>query len=508
MNRFTPSLLLARNATLNLFSEGWTFVVLLIAMPKLVSFLGDTLFGVFSLAWVIIGYLNFLDIGVNRAATKFISEHLVDANDDAVRAIVHTAFLTNLILGVLGGIAVVFASPYFIHSLFKISPNLEHQFQLVFYAVGLGVPILLIQGIFRSALTSYQCFGWINGINAVAVAAQWGAAILLAWKSHSVVAVVFATIAVRLLVVIAYAILLFRFLPGLNLFELRSLKEVSKLVRFGSWVSVSQIVSPALVYLDRVLIASFVSLSAVTLYTIPYEMMTRLRVIPSSLTTTLYPAFSERGISGQEDNLQELYERSVRYLLLLLIPGVIFLLVLGSDVLTIWMGNSFAAQTSKILQILAVGVLVNGISYVPYNILQALGRPDLTGKFHLLELPIYLLLCMVLIPKWGIEGAAIASTIRFSLDFVLLFWAANKYCMCTLSNFWTKSYGHMAILGLSLIFVLAGIRSSIPNIWLRLVLASMAVVAYVSGSWVLIVSSKEKPRLSGIVKNLLGESIP
>jgi hypothetical protein len=42
-------------------------------MPKLVSFLGGTSFGLFSLAWVVIGYLAFLDIGVNRAAAKFRS---------------------------------------------------------------------------------------------------------------------------------------------------------------------------------------------------------------------------------------------------------------------------------------------------------------------------------------------------------------------------------------------------------------------------------------------------
>jgi hypothetical protein len=55
----TSGALLARNATLNLATEGWTFVVLLIAMPKLVAYLGETSFGLFSLAWVVIGYLAF-----------------------------------------------------------------------------------------------------------------------------------------------------------------------------------------------------------------------------------------------------------------------------------------------------------------------------------------------------------------------------------------------------------------------------------------------------------------
>src|SRR6266481_852886 len=114
--RFTPGSLLARNATLNLATEAWTFIVLVVAMPKLISFLGDTQFGLFSLAWVVIGYLAFLDVGVNRAATKFVSEHLAEQDHESTRLIVRTALATNLVLGLAGGLAVSLVSPYLIQS--------------------------------------------------------------------------------------------------------------------------------------------------------------------------------------------------------------------------------------------------------------------------------------------------------------------------------------------------------------------------------------------------------
>lgn len=117
--RLTSGSLLARNATLNLLAEGWIFVVLLLAMPKLVLFLGETKFGLFSLAWVVIGYLAFLDIGVNRAATKFVSEHLAEQDHESTRLIVRTALTANFALGLAGGLAVILASPYLIHSVFK-----------------------------------------------------------------------------------------------------------------------------------------------------------------------------------------------------------------------------------------------------------------------------------------------------------------------------------------------------------------------------------------------------
>jgi O-antigen/teichoic acid export membrane protein len=142
--------LLARNATLNVFTQLWIFLILLVAMPKLVSYLGEGPFGLFSLAWVIIGYLSFLDVGVNRAATKFVSEHLAELDHESMHGIVRTALISNLSLGLTGGLVVALISPYLIHSVFGLSNGLEYQARWTFYAVALAVPVLLVQGIFKA----------------------------------------------------------------------------------------------------------------------------------------------------------------------------------------------------------------------------------------------------------------------------------------------------------------------------------------------------------------------
>ncbi|MGO9086139.1 MAG: flippase [Candidatus Sulfotelmatobacter sp.] len=503
--RLTSSVSLARNATLNLLTNCWIFVVLVVAMPKLVHYLGETSFGLFSIAWVSIGYLTFLDVGVNRAATKFISEHLAEGDHDSAARIVRTGIVANVSIGTAAGVVIALLSPFLVHSLFRISGALEGQARSTFYAVSLAVPVLLVQGVFRAALSSFQRFGWINGVDALATGTQWLAAGILAWKGHGVALVVFSTVLVRMGGTIAYGVVLFRLLPNLQLFQMRNLHGLSKLLRFGSWVTVSQLVSPLLVYLDRVLIASFVSLGAVTLYTVPFEAMTRLRIIPSALVGTLYPAFSERGSEDQRHSLERLYERSVRYLVLVLLPGTLYLLVLGPDLLALWMGASFAQQTATILRILVLGVLLNGVAFVPYALLQALGRPDLTGKLHLLELPVYVAMCLWMIPRWGIAGAALASTVRFTLDAVLLFWAAGRYCRCSLRGFWATIFPSNLMLGGVLGLALLAITIFVRDSWPRLGLGLLAVGLSLLGGWAFVVDGDEKPRLSGVLRTLLGQ---
>ena len=501
-SHLTTATLIVRNAVLNLVSEGWVFIVLLVAMPKLVRFLGETQFGLFSLAWVMIGYLTVLDIGVSRAATKFVSEHLADGNLASTRQVVRTAILANLALGLAGGAAVALISPVLVRYVFRVGPGLEYRANLVFYAAAAAIPVLLLQGIFRGVLSSYQRFGWITGVNTVATTLQWGLACVLAWRGCDVAFVVSSTVLVRMLAAIGYGIVLWTILPKLNVFHLPDLAGLSKLVRFGSWVTVSQLVGPLLVYLDRVFIASFVSLGAVALYTVPYEAMTRLRVIPSSLVASLYPAFSERGSQERQSQLNHLYERSICYLLVLLLPTIMLLTVLGSDVLSIWMGRTFARQAVAIIELLALGVLANGMSYIPYNALQAAGRPDLTGKFHLLELPPYVALCLILIPRWGITGAALASTFRFALDAGLLFWAAQKYCRCSVQPTWYSSLRTILTLSCSLAAALLLLRSTAATPWVRVATGILSVFVYLATAWFFVVREEERPRLVSVVKKL------
>jgi O-antigen/teichoic acid export membrane protein len=139
------------------------------------------------------------------------------------------------------------------------------------------------------------------------------------------------------------------------------------------------------------------------------------------------------------------------------------------------------------------------MALVPYNMLQAAGRPDLTGKFHLLELPPYVALCLVLIPRWGIAGAALASTFRFALDASLLFWAVRKYCHCSLSGLWTSSLRRILVLTFFLAVGLVAIRLALPAPWMRLGAGVVSLLIYFAAAWVLVLEKEETTGISAAI---------
>jgi len=159
-----------------------------------------------------------------------------------------------------------------------------------------------------------------------------------------------------------------------------------------------------------------------------------------------------------------------------------------------------------ILQILAFGVLLNCMANIPYNALQALGRPDITGKFHLLELPFYCVLLVILIPRWGIAGAALANSIRISADAVLLFWALNKFCRCSLGPLWAKAVPQILALNVLFGLVLTGIHFTFEASWERLTGGVLASGIYFLATWLFLVDKHDKPRIGEALKLLTGHS--
>jgi O-antigen/teichoic acid export membrane protein len=166
-------------------------------------------------------------------------------------------------------------------------------------------------------------------------------------------------------------------------------------------------------------------MTAVAYYATPFEVVTKILLVPVALMGVMFPAFSA---SFAQDGARTalLFGRSVKSLFLVLFPIMLCTVVLAQDGLKLWLGAEFAQHSFRVLQWLAVGVFLNGLAQVPFSLLQGVGRPDLTATLHLIELPLYLGLMWWLIGKRGIEGAAIAWSSRMAIDALFLFALARR----------------------------------------------------------------------------------
>lgn len=191
-------------------------------------------------------------------------------------------------------------------------------------------------------------------------------------------------------------------------------------------MSVSNVVSPLLIYLDRFLLGAFVGLSAVGYYTAPFDGVIRMLIVPGSLVNALFPSISGMQVMGDREGLKRVFSKAVRNMSMILAVPAMGLMIFGPTLLRFWLGDVYAAQGGTAVRILAFGVLMNSLAHVPSSFIVAMGRPDINAKFHMFELAVHIPLAWWLITRFGVTGAAAAWTARVTFDATLLFTAVSR----------------------------------------------------------------------------------
>ena len=414
---------LARNALYNVLGQGLPLLVGLAALPVTLRALGDARFGLLGLAWAILGYVGALDLGLGRATTKYVAEYLAAGNEQRLSTVGTLAVASQTALGVLGGVLFALVTPILADVLIRVSPALRAEARGMLFALALSVPFVVLAASLRAMLEAAQRFDLVNLIRTPTSAAVLIVPAIAASLGVTLPVIVLLLVGVRIVSCIANVIAIRRAIPRFHWTLSLRWETLRPLLAYGGWVSVSNVISPLLVYLERFLLAALAGVAAVGYYTVPSEVVMRLLIVPASLAGALFPALSATNAAASTEagsHTENLLGRPLRFLLLILAPIVTALIVYAGPLLRIWLGEDYAARSATAFAVLAAGVLINGLAHLPYTYLLGRGRPDLPAKFHLLELPLYAVAGWLLIRAFGVTGAALAWTLRVTVDTVLL----------------------------------------------------------------------------------------
>jgi len=413
---------LARNAVWNLLSLVTPMVVALGTIPALIRTLGTDRFGILTLAWMLIGYCSLFDLGLGRALTRLVSEGFGRRN---LACAVWTALVLMLALGCAGALIFASASGLLANSALKVPVALRAETIVSLRWIAAAIPLVTLTAGLRGILEARQHFGSLSILRTVTGVLTFVGPLAAARYWGSLSAVILTIAAIRLGSAVAHFILCAVLAPELLSDRHVRLREVGPLFRFGGWLTISNLISPLMVSIDRFLIGMFLSVAEVGYYATPFEIVTKLQIIPSALTGVLFPAFSHALVNDRA-RARQLYTHGLTIALALLLPLTVIMVTFAHAGLALWLGADFAMHGYRALQLLAIGVLINASAYLPASFLHAAGRPDVTAKLHMIEFPLYIPLVCWLIRAFGIEGAACAWVLRVTLDAALLFWMAER----------------------------------------------------------------------------------
>jgi O-antigen/teichoic acid export membrane protein len=416
---------LVRNVFLNLFGYGIPLIVAVFTIPIIIKGLGTDRFGILTLAWVLIGYLGLFDMGLGRALTKLVAEKLGSNSTRDIPSLIWTALLVMLGIGIIVALFASMILPLMARDLLKVPVNLKDETYTAFLVLLLFTPVVITSVGFRGILDAYQRFDLTNAVRIPLGLFTFIAPLIVIPFSVSLVPLFLVLMAGRLVAMLVQMFFCLRIVPDLKHQIAIRRSMVGTLLKFGGWMTITNIISPLMMYADRLFIGAVISVTAVAYYATPGEVITKLLLISGSLMGVLFPAFSS---TFKKDRLKTiaLFSKGIKYIYLIMLPIILVILTLAGEGLTFWLGAEFARQSTRILQLMAVAVFFISLGQVPYSLIQGVGRPDITAKLHLVEFPVYLIFLWFMIQGCGIQGAALAWMIRAMIDSALLYLLARR----------------------------------------------------------------------------------
>lgn len=420
----TPDATIGRQvARSGVWSAGGQVVVLaasLVATPFTIRLLGPSAYGLLALVNAVIAYVTVLDLGMGAASTRFGSQAFARGDDRGEAAVVWTATVIAAVpTTLLAALLALFAEPL-VRDVLQVDADLVDAATI---AVRLGAIALLARVVAAVLSTSEQVrLRWdlYVGINTAGSLLQIGMIPVLLGFGHGVVAAVSVVAAVAVAVTVSHLVVAARLQPQLTAptVERRLLRP---LLGFGGALVAANGLALVLGNAERFLLARYESIAAVGAYAVASTIAALLSVLPIAVSQPMLPAFARLGATGDWAVVGRLYRRGIVYILVASLPAATLIAVVGRPFLRLWAGEQYGHASSGPLWILLVGIVINAVAFLPYNLLLALGATRAVAVCHLIELPLFVVYAPLLVIRFGAAGAAAAWTLRLALGAGLFF---------------------------------------------------------------------------------------
>lgn len=411
-----------RNISWNLVGFAIPILAAIIIIPLLMKHIGMERFGVLTLIFALIGFMNIFDFGLTRSITNCVIKY--KSNETLLLVSIKTGwFIIVSILTVVACLILIF-NQVITSYIFNVSnPTLHHEVSNSLLIVAFSLPFVISQATFVGVLEAFSCFKKISLGKIPFSILMYLVPAIISFYSNSLFYITLALCALRIIMAVCFFIMMNNELNKVTSKTLSSVKIQKnialELFKYGGWVSISNIIAPIMLYIDRFFVASIVGASLVAYYTTPYEVVSKMSIVAVSVSGVLFPLLASK-IPTDPQLANKYFKRSLLGICLALLLPVIIGITFANTILTLWINKAFAANASVIFSLFLIGFLIHGLIQPAFTWIQASGKPYITALAHVFDLSLYVLYFPALTKHYGLTGAATAWIIRVSLSLFVL----------------------------------------------------------------------------------------
>lgn len=365
------------------------------------------LFGIFSLL---------MSLGLESSLVKHIAEFRAKNKPEKIKGSILIVLFSKLLLSAFICGALILLSDTIAADYFNTP---EASILIKIYAIGFIFSAVI--GTLKASFQGFQSMRYYSStdfVKSVIVLLITIPLLILGFKEMAPI-IGFALTFTIFLPLIYLPLLIKKVFPEFLRIKAELTKSLTKkLFRFGIPITLVGLATLIFGYTDTVILIYFRSLKEVGLYNAAFPTMKLIGVIGIAITSVVFPISSELWANNRKEQLGKGLGILYKYVLIVTFPIALLMFLFPEIILGILFGGEFR-PAGNVLRILAVGYFLHTLTVVNNSTLSGIGKPKEVSKIMLSGAGMNLILNLILIPIYGMEGAALSTLIAFVLILIL-----------------------------------------------------------------------------------------
>jgi O-antigen/teichoic acid export membrane protein len=451
----------------------------LIVVPFFLRKLGTAGYGTWAILLAISNMTSLADLGLVTTLSKHAAESYALKDFRTLNRLFNTGFALYLAIACLLAGILWAGSALLLSTMFRGSSVPSGELQVLWRYLMVLVIANILTLLFTSFIVGLQRMDLSASLAILNMLASAGLSLLLVSLNWGLRGAVIGYVAAAWLTLCCYVFVLQKLLPEITLNPLDcDWKTAKQVLSFSATMYVTTVAVVIHNQIEKLFLARFVGVVSAGWYDISSDLAVKLRAVPGFVLAPIMPAAAELSAQRDENKLNDLYRLSHKYLALIGVPFVVYVVFVAKRFVELWVGP----ELSVIAMPLSVLLIVNYVNLTTGpGFLIFIGKGKLRPGLYsaLLGIALNLSLSYFLIRAYGFHGAVIGTSISLSVASAFFLYLYQRETGSSFLDVLRRIYLKPVACSVALLAVLWLLTRSQPSSWSGLVTHGIAFgIAY------------------------------
>ncbi|MCQ2596875.1 MAG: oligosaccharide flippase family protein [Treponema sp.] len=414
--------------------------IALLYTPFMLRKLGQSEFGLFSLANAVVGYLTILDFGFGSATIRYTAKYKAENQLEKANSMYGMFIVLYAMIGVLtfvlGFVLSLFADRLFAKGLSVEEIKIVRRL-LILASINLAVSFPF--GVFTSIITAYEKFVFLKINTLVRQCLNpliYVPVLLLGYKSTGLIVASSILNLSFLLINLIYCFVKLRIRIDFKKFDWSLLKEI---ITYSVWIFVGNIVFQLWWNAGQFLLGIYASSIAIAIYSLAMQFKSYFESFATAISGVFLPrmtTMASNGASNEEFSDYFIKVGRLQYIVVALVTTGFILF--GKQFIAVWAGPDYA-QAFYITIMLFIPLSLIDTQTLGITILQAKNKHKFRAVLYLCVVVVCIVISIPFIKLYGALGCMCATVAALVIGNLLIMnWYYSRKIGLNIKKYWLE----------------------------------------------------------------------